>query len=172
MEGSTEGSLTFASLVQADDDTIGLLGYALYKQNKRDWLTSFFKEQGREATSGELLAYHLGERSPRRHLTYRRLAVDILARDPGGREGRVVGNNAVRPGAMNGAATLVDAFGRGRSMSQSAQMRFRSRSGTGRKFAKLSGESPHPPRNGTFALPSTNAGESLGTLGVPRLLCV
>ena len=93
MEGSTEGSLTFASLVQADDDTIGLLGYALYKQNKRDWLTSFFKEQGREATSGELLAYHLGERSPRRHLTYRRLAVDILARDPGGRDGEGFAGN-------------------------------------------------------------------------------
>jgi hypothetical protein len=89
------GSLNpiFASLVQAEDDTVGLLAYALYKQNKRDWLTSFFEEQGREATPGELLAYHLGERSPRRVLTYRRLAVDILAKDPGGRDGEGLAGN-------------------------------------------------------------------------------
>jgi hypothetical protein len=89
------GSLNsiFAELVQAEDDTIGLLGYALYKQNKRDWLTTFFKDQTREATPGELLAYHLGERSPRRILTYRRLAVDVLARDPGGRDGEGFAGN-------------------------------------------------------------------------------
>jgi hypothetical protein len=83
------GSLNsiFSELVQAEDDTVGLLGYALYKQNKRDWLIHFFKDQEREATGGELLAYHLGERSPRRLQTYRRLAVDILARDAGGRDG-------------------------------------------------------------------------------------
>jgi hypothetical protein len=77
----------FAELVQAEDDTIGLLAYSLYKQNKRDWLASFFKEHDREATEGEVEAYHLGERTPRRVLTYRRLAVDVLAKDPGGREG-------------------------------------------------------------------------------------
>jgi hypothetical protein len=77
----------FAELVQAEDDTVGLLAYALYKQNKRDWLVSFFKEHDREATEGEVEAYHLGERTPRRVLTYRRLAVDVLAKDPGGREG-------------------------------------------------------------------------------------
>ncbi|MBV9567068.1 MAG: hypothetical protein JO172_02925 [Hyphomicrobiales bacterium] len=77
----------FAELVQAEDDTVGLLAYALYKQNKRDWLASFMKEHNREATEGEVEAYHLGERTPRRVLTYRRLAVDVLAKDPGGREG-------------------------------------------------------------------------------------
>jgi hypothetical protein len=77
----------FAELVQAEDDTVGLLAYALYKQNKRDWLASFAKEHGREATEGEVEAYHLGDRTPRRVLTYRRLAVDVLAKDPGGREG-------------------------------------------------------------------------------------
>ena len=100
------GSLNsiFAELVQAEDDTVGLLAYALYKQNKRDWLTSFFKEQEREATPGELLAYHLGERSPRRLLTYRRLAVDILARDPGGRDGEgFAGNFGALPGSGQAA---------------------------------------------------------------------
>ena len=89
------GSLNsiFSALVQAEDDTVGLLGYALYKQNKRDWLTHFFKDQNREATPGELLAYHLGERSPRRVMTYRRLAVDVLARDQGGRDGEGFAGN-------------------------------------------------------------------------------
>ncbi|MBV9111633.1 MAG: hypothetical protein JOY67_02305 [Hyphomicrobiales bacterium] len=80
-------SPAFVELVQAEDDTVGLLAYALYKQNKRDWLASFLKEHDREATEGEVEAYHLGERTPRRVLTYRRLAVDVLAKDPGGREG-------------------------------------------------------------------------------------
>jgi hypothetical protein len=92
--GNAKNSV-FAGLVQAEDDTVGLLAYALYKQNKLDWLTSFFNEQQRELTQGELLAYHLGEIAPRRLLTYRRLAVDVLARDPGGREGEgLVGNPA------------------------------------------------------------------------------
>jgi hypothetical protein len=84
---SSVRSPIFAELVQAEDDTVGLLAYALYKQNKRDWLASFLKEHDREVTEGEVEAYHLGERTPRRVLTYRRLAVDVLAKDPGGREG-------------------------------------------------------------------------------------
>ena len=87
----------FAELVQAEDDTVGLLAYSLYKQNKRDWLSSFAKEHGREATEGEVEAYHLGERTPRRVLTYRRLSVDVLAKDPGGREGEGLAVNY--PGA-------------------------------------------------------------------------
>src|SRR5580700_9780755 len=92
----------FAELVQAEDDTVGLLAYALYKQNKRDWLASFAKEHGREATEGEVEAYHLGERSPRRVLTYRRLAVDVLAKDPGGREGEGLSTNYA--GKVSGAS--------------------------------------------------------------------
>jgi hypothetical protein len=83
----------FAKLVEAEDDIVGLLAYALYKQNKRDWFVSFFKEHNRQATEGEVEAYHLGERSPRRVLTYRRLAVDVLAKDPGGREGEGLSTN-------------------------------------------------------------------------------
>jgi hypothetical protein len=110
------GSLNpiFAELVEAEDDTVGLLAYALYKQNKRDWLTSFFKEQERETTEGELLAYHLGERSPRRRLTYRRLAVDILARDPpGGRDGEGFAGNFVGlsgSGEAAGPQSLTEAI--------------------------------------------------------------
>jgi hypothetical protein len=90
----------FAELVQAEDDTVGLLAYGLYKQNKRDWLISLAKEHGREVTPGELQAYHLGERTPRRLLTYRRLAVDVLSRDPGGREGE--GLAATYAGGVSG----------------------------------------------------------------------
>ncbi|MBW0005940.1 MAG: hypothetical protein JO216_20920 [Hyphomicrobiales bacterium] len=103
----------FAELVQAEDDTVGLLAYALYKQNKRDWLASFAKEHGREATEGEVEAYHLGERTPRRVLTYRRLAVDVLAKDPGGREGEGLAihypgaSGAVRRGRQGGIADAI-----------------------------------------------------------------
>jgi len=92
----------FAKLVEAEDDTVGLLAYALYKQNKRDWFVSFFEEHNREATEGEVEAYHLGERSPRRVLTYRRLAVDVLAKDPGGREGEGLSTNYA--GKVSGAS--------------------------------------------------------------------
>jgi hypothetical protein len=99
------GDAIFTGLVQAEDDTVGLLGYALYKQNKRDWLSTFVKEQGRDVTEGELLAYHLGERAPRRILTYRRLAVDVLARDPGGRDGDGFAGNFVAPSGGGKAAS-------------------------------------------------------------------
>jgi hypothetical protein len=99
------GDAIFTGLVQAEDDTVGLLGYALFKQNKRDWLSTFLKEQGRDVTDGELLAYHLGERAPRRLLTYRRLAVDVLARDSGGRDGEgFAGNFAAVSGGGKAAS--------------------------------------------------------------------
>ncbi|MBV9433906.1 MAG: hypothetical protein JO137_18940, partial [Hyphomicrobiales bacterium] len=71
------------------------------------------KEHGREATEGEVEAYHLGERTPRRVLTYRRLAVDVLAKDPGGREGEGLAihypgaSGAVRRGRQGGIAAAI-----------------------------------------------------------------
>ena len=100
------GPTIFAGLVQAEDDTVGLLAYALYKQNKRDWLTSFIDDQGRDVAPGELLAYHLGERTPRRLLTYRRLAVDVLAKDPGGRDGEGFAGNFTAMAAGGGKAAV------------------------------------------------------------------
>ena len=105
------GSPIFAGLVQAEDDTVGLLGYALYKQNKRDWLSTFVEEQGRPVTEGEMLAYHLGERVPRRLLTYRRLAVDVLARDSGGRQGEgFVGSVAAAGGSAAKPPSFTEAI--------------------------------------------------------------
>jgi hypothetical protein len=116
--GTGVRSPIFAELVQAEDDTVGLLAYALYKQNKRDWLVSFSKEHDREATEGEVEAYHLGERTPRRVLTYRRLAVDVLSKDPGGREGEglaihYAGGPGIgrRVGRQNGLAEAILARG-------------------------------------------------------------
>ena len=69
-----------AELVQGEDDLPGLVGYALYKLNKRDWLASFFKTHGREPTEGEVESYVLGERTQRRIATYRHLGEDLMRR--------------------------------------------------------------------------------------------
>ncbi|SDR60820.1 hypothetical protein SAMN05519103_07151 [Rhizobiales bacterium GAS113] len=70
----------FAELVQGEEDLAGLVGYALYKLNKRDWLASFFKTHGRDPTEDEVESYILGERTQRRLTTYRRLAEDMIGR--------------------------------------------------------------------------------------------
>jgi hypothetical protein len=71
----------FSLLVETETDVVGLLAYGLYKQNKRDWLIAHQARAGREPTLAELDAFILGERIPRRVITYRRLAQDMLASD-------------------------------------------------------------------------------------------
>jgi hypothetical protein len=88
----------FAELVQGEDDLAGLVGYALYKLNKRDWLASFFKTHGRDPTEGEVASYILGERTQRRLATYRHLADDVI-----GRKAPITERSA--PGAATTAAT-------------------------------------------------------------------
>jgi hypothetical protein len=73
----------FELLVKNEQDVAGLLAYALYKQNKRDWLIAFQATTGRQPTDGEVSAFILGERIPRRTATYRKLAEDMLARSEG-----------------------------------------------------------------------------------------
>jgi hypothetical protein len=73
----------FDDLVTAEDDICGLLAYALFEQNKRDWLASHTDVRGREPTPEEFDAYIIGERIPRRLDTYRRLAQDMLSRNKG-----------------------------------------------------------------------------------------
>jgi hypothetical protein len=70
----------FELLVQGESDVTGLLAYALYKQNKRDWLIAFQATHGRDPDDVETEAFILGERQPRRTATYRRLAEDMLRR--------------------------------------------------------------------------------------------
>jgi hypothetical protein len=78
----------FDALVRADDDLTGLLAYALYKQNKRDWLITFHKTHGRVPTADETAAFIMGESIERRLVTYRRLAEDLLARHAENRASR------------------------------------------------------------------------------------
>lgn len=73
----------FDDLVSAEDDICGLLAYALFEQNKRDWLASHTEVRGRDPTPEEFDAYIIGERIPRRLDTYRRLAQDMLSRAKG-----------------------------------------------------------------------------------------
>ncbi|MGL4635152.1 MAG: hypothetical protein ACRCWF_04150 [Beijerinckiaceae bacterium] len=70
----------FELLVQSENDVTGLMAYALYKQNKRDWLVTFQATNGRAPTDAEVAAFILGERIPRRTSTYRNLAEDMLAK--------------------------------------------------------------------------------------------
>jgi hypothetical protein len=70
----------FELLVQGESDVQGLLAYALYKQNKRDWLIAFQATHGCDPGDAETEAFILGERLPRRTGTYRRLAEDMLRR--------------------------------------------------------------------------------------------
>jgi hypothetical protein len=80
-QAQPERNPVFALLVQNETDTTGLLAYALYKQNKRDWLIAHHDRVSRDPTPAELESYITGESIPRRIATYRRLAEDMLASD-------------------------------------------------------------------------------------------
>jgi hypothetical protein len=73
----------FDILVRDETDLEGLVAYALYKQNKRDWLIAFEKSHGRQPVAREIASYILGERTARRIETYRRLAADALLHHAG-----------------------------------------------------------------------------------------
>ena len=91
----------FDTLVRDEADLEGLLAYALYKQNKRDWLIAFERSNSRPPDERELASYILGERTPRRIDTYRRLAAEALAGQSGGAARKVVAarvdNGPARP---------------------------------------------------------------------------
>lgn len=73
-----ERNEVFTSLVTGDTDIVGLVAYSIYKQNKHDWLVAFNKHKSREPYEDELLAYIIGESTPRRLSTYRHLAEATL----------------------------------------------------------------------------------------------
>jgi hypothetical protein len=81
----------FELLVQGESDVTGLLAYALYKQNKRDWLIAFQATHGRAPDAIQTEAFVLGEQLPRRTATYRRLAGDLLRHDDTARSGLLKG---------------------------------------------------------------------------------
>ncbi len=89
----------FSDLVQGEEDLPGLVGYALYKLSKRDWLVAFAETHGREPTQEEIDSYILGEHTQRRLATYRRLAEELIARKTA----------VVEKPAMPAAADIPDA---------------------------------------------------------------
>ena len=50
----------FTDLVKDEEDLPGLVGYALYKLSKRDWLVAFAETHGREPTQDEIELLHPG----------------------------------------------------------------------------------------------------------------
>ncbi len=68
----------FDRLVADDRDVAGLVAYSLYKLSKREWMKSFRDKHRRMPTPEEIEAYIVGEATPRRVTTYRRLAEDSL----------------------------------------------------------------------------------------------
>ncbi len=73
-----ERNAVFGSLVNGDDDIVGLVAYSIYKQNKHDWLVSFNKAKGREPEEAEATSYIIGESTARRLAIYRHLAQATL----------------------------------------------------------------------------------------------
>ena len=64
----------FERMVSGDEDVPGLIAYAIYKQNKRDWLKAFETARSRAPTLDEEISYTLGESTPRRLAMYRQMA--------------------------------------------------------------------------------------------------
>jgi hypothetical protein len=74
-----EHSPVFDALVTRDGEVGGLVAYAIYKQNKRAWLSDLIKSTGRPPTNAEARAYVIGESTERRLMTYRHLAAATLS---------------------------------------------------------------------------------------------
>lgn len=85
----------FGKLVRGDDDIVGLVAYALYKQNKIDWVRAFERERGRAPSEAEFGAYIVGENTARRVATYRFLAESTIGRATGVRRPGVARHPAV-----------------------------------------------------------------------------
>jgi hypothetical protein len=68
----------YESLVEADDDVIGLVAYALYKQDKRDWIISWRERHGDQPGPQHLDAFVSGKLTPGQHDRYRTAARNIL----------------------------------------------------------------------------------------------
>ncbi|CAL8968545.1 hypothetical protein RHODGE_RHODGE_04595 [Rhodoplanes serenus] len=68
----------YERLVQRDDDLVGLIAYALYKQHKRDWLVEHRERQGRDPNDDELKAYLTAQQLDRMIQMYRERAETVL----------------------------------------------------------------------------------------------
>jgi hypothetical protein len=64
----------YERLVLRDDDLIGLIAYALYKQRKRAWLVDFKSQKSRAPSPDEQSSYIIGETTAARSNDYRQQA--------------------------------------------------------------------------------------------------
>jgi hypothetical protein len=75
---ATRKRLLYDRLVEAEDDLVGLIAYALYKQHKRDWLAAFSTDTGRQPRDEEVHAFMLGEGTDKQLRGYRAQAAVVL----------------------------------------------------------------------------------------------
>jgi hypothetical protein len=68
----------YEKLVYRDDDLIGLIAYALYKQRKRSWIVDFQQQKNRSPNGDEAHSYLIGETTASRLNDYRQQAEAIL----------------------------------------------------------------------------------------------
>lgn len=68
----------FDHLVEAADDVIGLIAYALYKQDKRDWMVSWRSRHSAEPTPDQVEAFVNGQMTSAQRERYRAGARQIL----------------------------------------------------------------------------------------------
>ncbi len=74
MSGQSPNDAVMGALVMGNKDVVGLLAYAIYSQFRDEWQAGFVREFGREPSAHECAVYDLGERTPRKAMTYRFLA--------------------------------------------------------------------------------------------------
>jgi hypothetical protein len=68
----------YEKLVQHDDDLVGLIAYALYKQNKRDWLVEHRNRKAKDPTEAEMSAYLTSQQLDGTVRMYRERAAAVL----------------------------------------------------------------------------------------------
>lgn len=74
----TSYNTVYETLVQRDDDLVGLIAYALYKQHKRDWLIAHHQKLGRSPSEQELGAYLTAQKLDSTVVMYRERATTVL----------------------------------------------------------------------------------------------
>lgn len=68
----------YEHLVEGDDDVIGLVAYALYKQDKRDWLATWRRQHSSEPTDDQIDAFIATQMSFGQRDRYRVAARQVL----------------------------------------------------------------------------------------------
>ncbi|MCW5718557.1 MAG: hypothetical protein KIS68_12080 [Bauldia sp.] len=71
-------SRVYDHLVEGEDDVIGLIAYALYKQDKRDWFISWKRSHDAEPTTDHVEAFVNGQMTTAQRERYRAGARQVL----------------------------------------------------------------------------------------------